>query len=144
MNAPNRPRGRNGGRKPLPEGEKLQSITVQLRPVTIAKLRQWAGEDKARKHGKLINELLVEFFSELGETKMNLHQVIERMNGEVSVMTGKHAILKEWQDTTRYSDGGFDIEAIIESDGKIFAGHYQYVGDIVEVYQVGIKTEALL
>lgn len=67
MNTPNRPRGRNGGRKPLPPSEKLQSITVQLRPATIAKLRQWAGEDKARKHGKLINELLVEFFSKLGE-----------------------------------------------------------------------------
>ena len=56
---PNRPRGitRNGGRKPLPEGEALQSITIQLKPALIAKFRAWCSDNEA-KQGQVIAGLI--------------------------------------------------------------------------------------
>jgi len=54
---PNRPRGRNGGRKPLPEGEALQSITIQLKPALITRFRAWCKKNKA-KQGQAIAGLI--------------------------------------------------------------------------------------
>lgn len=65
MNVPNRPRGRNGGRPPLPEGEALQSITIQLKPALIAKFRAWC-KDKEVKQGKIISDLIEQFLRSEG------------------------------------------------------------------------------
>lgn len=57
MNVPNKPRGRNGGRKPLPEGEALQSVAIQLNPELIARFRAWCKDNKVSQ-GKVIGELI--------------------------------------------------------------------------------------